>query len=219
MTEAFIQFCRHVIETLGYPGVFLLMFGESMWFPIPSFAVMPFVGFSAQQGGPHALDYWTGIFVGAAGGLTGSLLTYAIGYYGGPAGVRKVGSYVGLDEGHLEATRDWLARHGTWAIFVARFIPVVRHFSSTVAGMGKMSLPPFIIMTVAGAGAWAAILTEAGWRLGVNYPLIATYTKKVDIVVIAVLAAIAIWWARKVLQKRSAAKAAAPSLDAPRTPP
>jgi membrane protein DedA with SNARE-associated domain len=227
MTEAFIQFCRHVIEALGYPGVFVLMFGESMWFPIPSFAVMPFVGFSASQGGPNALAYWPGIVVGAAGGLAGSLTTYAIGYFGGPAGVRRLGGYVGLDVEHLTYTEAWLRRHGVWAVFVARFIPVVRHFSSTVCGVGKMPLVPFIIMTVAGAGTWAWILTFAGFKLGEHYPVIARYTKPIDVAVIALLGLGAVAWTIRLVRRRRAAAAkpvlasdrATSSIDASTEPP
>jgi membrane protein DedA with SNARE-associated domain len=216
MTELLIHYCRAVIEALGYPGIFVLMFAESTWIPLPSFAVMPFVGFSASQGGP--LDYTTGIIVGAAGGLAGSLTTYAIGYFGGPAGVRKIGRYAGLDESHLEATRLWLAKHGTWAILLARFIPVIRHFISTVAGMGRMKLLPFVLMTTIGAACWATILTHAGWVFGKNYgERIHQITGPLDVAVLGIIGFTIMWWFWRLRRKRTHAPAG--TLDAPKASP
>src|SRR5579871_3040789 len=102
LTETIIDFCAGVITRLGYTGIFLLMVCESMYVPIPSFAVMPFVGFVAHEvaDGTRAEGptLWVGTLVGALGGIVGSLLTYYFGLYAGPVGVRRWGRWVGLVE-------------------------------------------------------------------------------------------------------------------------
>src|SRR5437763_10528431 len=100
LTDWLIDFCANVIRTLGYTGIFVLMFFESMYVPVPSFAVMPFVGYVAYRVADHQIEsgptFWAGVLVGALGGLAGSITTYYFGRWAGPAGVRRWGRYVGL---------------------------------------------------------------------------------------------------------------------------
>jgi membrane protein DedA with SNARE-associated domain len=229
LTKFIVDFCAEVIRTLGYPGIFILMTCESMYFPIPSFAVMPFVGYVAAQG--H-VDFKTGVLVGALGGLFGSYLTYYFGRFAGPKGVRKWGRYAGLVEEDLDATQAWFDKRGAIAVFIARFVPVVRHFISTVAGMAKMKLIPFTLMTFAGAGLWDLFLAAVGYKLQDKaQETIHTYTKPLDALVIVVFGGGAILVVRKLrarmkrgaaaLAAKEAAAAApsAPPLDAPREGP
>jgi len=50
LTEAISHFAVQVLETTGYAGAALLMALESMIAPVPSEAVMPFVGFLVADG-------------------------------------------------------------------------------------------------------------------------------------------------------------------------
>src|SRR5205823_6283123 len=149
---------------------FILMFCESTYFPVPSEAVMPFVGIVAAEVAegrrPSGPDFWLGVVDGAIGGLGGSLASYYFGRWAGPVGVRRWGKYAGLVEKDLDITQRLFDRRGSLFVFVARFIPVVRHFISTVAGIGRMRLAPFVVMTTTGAFLWDLILTWAGWRWG-----------------------------------------------------
>ena len=45
ITEVLSMFVVHVIETLGYFGVFIMMTLESACIPFPSEVIMPFAGF------------------------------------------------------------------------------------------------------------------------------------------------------------------------------
>src|SRR5437870_1754641 len=95
LSERIIEFCSDVITKTGYGGIFVLMFAESTYFPVPSEAVMPFVGLVAAKmvadGQPEAgaAFFWLGVIVAAVGGLGGSLSTYYFGRWAGPVGVRK----------------------------------------------------------------------------------------------------------------------------------
>jgi membrane protein DedA with SNARE-associated domain len=216
LTEKIIEFCADLITRLDYLGIFILMFFESMYVPVPSFAVMPFVGFVAHRVADGKVDkgpdFWLGVLVGALGGIAGSLTTYYFGKWAGPVGVKKWGRYGGLVPEDLDKTQVWFEKRGAVAVFIGRFIPVVRHFISTVAGIAKMPIVPFVAMTFAGAFLWDLFLAWCGWTLQEHYTKIHDYQKPVDIVVVALFGGGAIYIVYKLRQR---VKAQAARLDAP----
>jgi membrane protein DedA with SNARE-associated domain len=175
------------IDATGYVSVFVLMVLESMVFPIPSEAVMPFAGFLIVTGRFTLAGV---IAASTPGSLVGSLLSYAMGRYGGEPFFRRFGKYFLLDMHELEATQRFFQKRGQITIFVCRFIPVVRHLISIPAGVGRMPLLPFVVYTAIGAGLWNAILTVAGMLLKQNWEAIMKYSHTIDIVVLAVLLAL-----------------------------
>src|SRR3989344_953566 len=145
------EYIVSVIDKLGYVGIFVFMVLESMVFPIPSEAIMPFAGFLVAQG---RLNLYLVIALSALASLIGSLLSYYMGYFGGRKFVHKFGRYFFINEGHLIYTEKFFKNYGEKTIFVGRFIPVVRHLISVPAGIGKMNLIKFSLYTILGAGIW-----------------------------------------------------------------
>jgi membrane protein DedA with SNARE-associated domain len=169
----------------GYFGAAFLMALESMIVPIPSEAVMPFVGFLVADG---RWDLWTAVVATSAGSLVGSAISYMMGYYGGKPFVLKVGRYLLLNPHDLERTEDFFSRRkGTLTLFFARFVPVVRHLVSVPAGTGKMKLLPFLMATLFGATLWNSFLLICGMYLREKWDLVQQYSHQVDIVVVAAL--------------------------------
>ncbi len=174
----------HLISTLGYGGVFLLMVAESMILPIPSELVMPFAGFLVVQGNFKM----EGVFLASAlGSLFGSLLSYAMGRMGGHRVVVRFGKYLLLDLADLKRTENYFVRHGEKTILIGRFIPVVRHLISIPVGIGRMNLKKFSIYTVIGASIWNMILAYGGYFLGKNWTAIRHYTEPVSVGVVILL--------------------------------
>jgi len=183
------------IAATSYPGVFLLMVLESMVFPIPSEAVMPFAGFLIVDG----QFTFTGVIIASTlGSIVGSLISYAMGYYGGMPFIKKFGKFLLLDAHDLEITERFFAKHGELTIFISRFIPVIRHLISIPAGLGKMNLWKFSIYTILGAGMWNAFLTYVGFKLKSNWTQVMTYSHTIDIVVVAVLGLAFLYYAYKI---------------------
>lgn len=190
-TEFIVEWAVMIISSIGYFGVFILMTLESMIFPIPSEAVMPFAGFIASQGG---MNIWLASFFATVGSIVGSVLSYYIGLKGGYPFVNRYGKYFLLEKHHLDWTVRFFDRYGEKTIFISRFIPVVRHFISIPAGVGKMKMGKFIPYTFFGAFGWNFFLTWLGFSLGENYTLIQKYSHPVDIVVIGVLVILFAWY-------------------------
>lgn len=158
---------------------------ESMIAPVPSEAVMPFVGFLVADG------RWPlegAIAATSAGSLVGSLASYAMGRLGGRPLVLKAGKYLLLHPKDLEITeRFFRKRKGGLAVFLSRFVPVVRHLVSIPAGMGCMPLGSFILATLAGATIWNSFLLLCGMKLREHWHLVQDYSHQVDLVVAALL--------------------------------
>ncbi|HCB51107.1 TPA: DedA family protein [Patescibacteria group bacterium] len=160
------------------------MIMESMIFPVPSEAVMPFAGFLVATG---QFSLRGVILVSTLGTFVGSLLSYYIGLYGGHLFIRKWGKYFLIDQEELEMTEKFFKKRGEITIFISRFIPVVRHLISLPAGMGRMHLSKFIIYTVIGGAIWNTFLALIGKYLKENWNQVMKYSHVVDIVVLAIL--------------------------------
>jgi len=182
LTEFLIVYFTIFIEKAGYFGVFVLMTMESMVFPVPSEAVMPFAGFLWFEGKMTFLAIFVASTVGS---IVGSLLSYTIGKYGGKAFINKFGKYLLLNEHHLVQTEQFFQKYGEKTIFISRFIPIVRHLISLPAGVGKMNIYKFSIYTIAGASIWNAFLAYLGYQLGSRWEVIRKYSEVLDVVVIA----------------------------------
>jgi membrane protein DedA with SNARE-associated domain len=191
ITELIAQIAVKILETTTYAGAFFLMALESMIAPVPSEAVMPFVGFLVADG---KWNFWLAVLATSLGSLFGSLASYWMGYYGGKPLVLKVGKYLLLNRNDLERTERYFhQRQGIYTIFIARFIPVVRHFISIPAGMGKMPLVPFMLMSTVGATLWNCFLLFLGMRLREHWTEVQKYSHQADIVIV-VLTVIGIGW-------------------------
>lgn len=179
------------LETTGYVGAAALMALESMIAPVPSEAVMPFVGFLVVDG---KWDLSMAVLATTLGSILGSLASYLMGYYGGKPVVLKVGKYLWLDEHHLKITEDFFHRRsGAWTVFIARFVPIVRHLISIPAGMGRMPLVPFLIATTVGATLWNSFLLYCGMVLRERWTIVQQYSHQVDIVLGIVIVAGVAW--------------------------
>jgi membrane protein DedA with SNARE-associated domain len=203
ITESIAAFGTHVINAIGYVGVFLLMTAESMVLPVPSEAVMPFAGFSIAEG---TLS-WAGVIVFATlGSIVGSLIGYAIGRFGGRPFVARFGRYLLLDARDLEITDRFFQRRGAVTILVSRFIPIVRHLISIPAGMGRMPILPFCVFTVVGAGIWNSFLAGCGFLLKKNWATVLRYSHLIDIAVVVILVLlILLYVARHLLRRKKKA--------------
>ena len=187
LTHLISNFAIWCLLGSGYFGAAFLMALESMIAPVPSEAVMPFVGFMVADG---KWDLWLAIAATSTGSLIGSAISYTMGYYGGKPFVLKVGKYLLLNPHDLERTEDFFSRRtGTMTLFVSRFIPVVRHLVSVPAGTGKMKLLPFLLTTLVGATLWNSFLLACGMYLRERWDLVERYSHQVDIVIVAVLVA------------------------------
>ena len=186
MIETAISWLIHFIETLGYPGVFIMSALESTFLPIPSSATLIPAGYLIHQG------TWNGPLVFAlaiAGTLVGSLSNYALAYYCGRYMLVKYGKYMLMDEIKLAKIEEFFEKYGAMSIFFGRLIAGVRHFISFPAGLAKMDLVKFSAYTALGGGLWTLILLTIGYMIGDNKDLVADLLPAIKIGFVVVIAA------------------------------
>ncbi|MFA5879637.1 MAG: DedA family protein [Candidatus Margulisiibacteriota bacterium] len=183
LTEFLAEHITSLIAHFGYISVFFLMILESMVFPIPSEAVMPFAGFLVAE---KKFTFMLVAFFSTFGSLVGSLISYYIGLYGGKPFLAKYGKFFFLDHEELEATDKFFNKYGEITIFISRFIPIIRHLISLPAGLSKMNLVKFSFYTVIGAGLWNTFLAVCGFYLRQNWNSIMRYSHVLDIGVIMI---------------------------------
>lgn len=149
----------HWVELWGYAGVFILMAMESSIIPVPSEVVMPPAAFWAAQG---KMSFAGVVLAGTAGSYFGSLVSYWVSRSVGQPIVNKYGKYFLMPPEKLAMAEVWVNRFGSFGVFFARLLPVIRHLISIPAGILKMPLMPFSVSTIVGAGIWCTILSWFG---------------------------------------------------------
>lgn len=203
ITQFIVDIATHFIASTGYIGVAGLMVLESMIVPIPSEAVMPFAGFLISSG---SFTFPGVVIASTIGSIIGSLISYAMGFYGGNKLVKRFGKYLLLNEEHLIATEKFFQKYGGKTVFIGRFIPIVRHFISIPAGIARMKLPLFLLATVIGAGMWNSFLTYIGFVLKNNWEVVHHYGKIIDIFIIILIIAAIVWVIYKYFKKHQTTK-------------
>jgi len=198
IAELLMGFITSLVSSIGYPGIAILMMLESMVAPVPSEAVMPFVGFLVYAGKFNLIFV---IIASSIGSILGSLVSYYVGFYGGKPLVLKVGKYLLLEEKHLDLATAFFQKYGSITIFVSRFVPVMRHLISIPAGIGKMNKKKFFVYTLAGATIWNSILVYFGIRLGEKWTEISKYSEMLDVAIIGIIVVAGIYYLIK-LRKR-----------------
>jgi membrane protein DedA with SNARE-associated domain len=178
--QALAEYAQQIISQIGYPGILVLMALESTMVPIPSELVMPFAGYLAMKG---TFTLPMVILMNTLGAIVGSLACYYLGSWGGKPLIDRYGKYLFVKRHDLEKTQAFFARHGSATVFIARLIPVVRHFISLVAGLAKMPLPQFLLQTVLGATLWGGFLAVLGYELGPKWEAMAKSVKHIDLII------------------------------------
>ncbi|WP_407379408.1 DedA family protein [Helicobacter sp.] len=158
-----IHFIVDTVGTLGYVGIFLMMFLESSFFPFPSEVVMIPAGYLAYKG---SMNMGLALFCGAAGSLAGAVFNYVLALYFGRAFIVRFGKYVFFSEQSMQKMERYFSRHGEISTFLGRLIPGVRQYISLPAGLARMNLWKFSIYTTLGALIWITILAIFGYYVG-----------------------------------------------------
>jgi membrane protein DedA with SNARE-associated domain len=181
----------NVISTLGYAGVVVCMAIESACIPLPSEIIMPFSGSLVATG---RFDLWLVSLAGAFGCLVGSVVAYAVGYYGGRPFIERWGKWIFLSEREL-AWADWLFnKYGSLTVFAARLLPVIRTFISLPAGIARMPFGRFCVYTFVGSFPWCLALAYVGLAMGERWPELRYYFHKFDVVIgVIILAGVVAW--------------------------
>ena len=160
-----IDWIVQTVGSLGYIGIFVMMFLESSFFPFPSEVVMIPAGYLASKG---EMNLWIAIGMGIFGSLAGALFNYYLAIKLGRKLLLKYGHYVFFTQETLDKVETFFQKHGSFSTLSGRLVPVVRQYVSLPAGLARMNLGLFSLYTSLGAGIWVSILALLGYYFGQN---------------------------------------------------
>lgn len=195
-----------MMEALGSPGAGLAIALENLFPPLPSELILPLAGFTASQGDLSLTGalVWTTV-----GSMVGALVLYGLGAVLGRQRMRTLAVMVPLVRvDDVDRSEAWFARHGRKAVFFGRMIPIFRSFISVPAGIERMPMLVFCLLTLAGSAIWNTTFVVAGYLLGENWETVGVWVSPVqDVVVVAVLVVICYFIGSRIVARWRASRA------------
>ncbi len=174
--EVIQQFFAHLyrfdelIRWGGYAVLFIIVFAETgllAGFFLPGDSLLVTAGLVAGVD-QHLNIYYLNLLLYLAA-IGGDSTGYWIGYHLGPRIFNRENSFF-FHKDHLTRTKKFYEKYGNKTIVIARFVPIVRTFAPTVAGVGRMPYRQFLTYNVVGGIAWVASMTFGGYFLGRSIP-------------------------------------------------
>ena len=166
-----------IVNKFGYLGIILLIAIENIFPPIPSEVILTFAGFATTISKITVLGT---IIAATIGSVAGAIALYWIGRILNEERIdkivdSKVGKILGLKKEDIHKAFSWFDSKGKFAVFFGRFIPIVRSLVSVPAGMAKMAIAPFLVLTTVGSLIWNTVLITLGRIAGASWNRIAEY--------------------------------------------
>jgi membrane protein DedA with SNARE-associated domain len=153
-------------------------------------------------------------FYGALGNTIGSLVAYYAGAWGGRPFLKRYGRFVLISQRELDWADRWFEHYGEPVVFVSRLLPVIRTFISVPAGIARMNVWRFTLLTFAGSYLWSLGLAWGGFALGDNWEKLIDWFRPVTTpIAIVVLLLIAYYLYRRIREALHGEPAALPGED------
>lgn len=164
------NFLEEVINQFGYAAIIILIAVENIFPPIPSEVILTFGGFMTA-GTDMTI---TGVIIASTlGSAGGAVVLYYIGSILGAERMKRIvvkyGSWLRVTTDDVDKSYSWFNKYGPWTVFFCRFIPLIRSLISIPAGMSKMSMPKFLVLTTIGTFIWNTVLVNLGASVGENW--------------------------------------------------
>ena len=147
---------NELIRWGGYVALIAIVFAETgllIGFCLPGDSLLVTAGLiSALDNTLHPVTLCISLSLAA---IIGDSVGYAIGYYAGPKIFSRENSFF-FNKEHVVRAQHFYEKYGPKTIVLARFVPIVRTFAPTVAGVAKMEYRKFLIYNIAGGVGWSS---------------------------------------------------------------
>jgi membrane protein DedA with SNARE-associated domain len=153
----------HLVETAGYPLLFVIVMSESSGIPVPGETALITAAVLASQG---KLQIELVIPLAAAGAIVGDNIGYLIGRKGGRWLLERPGAFRRQRQEVLRIGEPFFERHGPKAVYFGRFLLGLRVWASWLAGATRMHWRSFVIWNALGGISWAAVVGVVAYLLG-----------------------------------------------------
>ncbi|MEL7038123.1 MAG: DedA family protein [Cyanobacteria bacterium J06592_8] len=191
-----LETIQEIAHQYGYWAVFLGIALENAGVPLPGETITLVGGFLAGSG---ELNYWFVLSCAMVGAILGDNCGYWIGRWQGWLFLVRVGKLFRVPETKLAEVRSQFSRNAAKAVFLGRFVALLRIFAGPLAGIARMPYWKFLLCNAAGAATWASVMVSLSFFVGQVVPLeqLVAWVAQFAIVALVLLAAwiiIPIWW-------------------------
>jgi membrane protein DedA with SNARE-associated domain len=163
-----VELIQEIAQRYGYWAIFFGILLENLGLPIPGETVTIVGGFLA---GSDQLKYLYVLGDAALGAILGGNIGYWVGRTGGWQLLLSVGKLFRVPEAQIEGLRSQFAENAGKAVFVGRFVALLRIFASPLAGIAQMPYWKFSLYNTAGAITWATVMVSLSYFAGQLVPL------------------------------------------------
>ncbi len=154
---------QEIARQYGYWAVFVGIALENTGIPLPGETITIVGGFLAGSG---ELNYWLVLTSAIAGAVLGDNFGYWIGKVGGWQFLVRAGRVFRIQEQQIELAREQFSKNAAKAVFLGRFVTLLRIFAGPMAGIAQMPYRQFLLCNFAGATVWAATTVTLSYFLG-----------------------------------------------------
>ena len=147
----------------GYFAIFFAVLFGNVGLPVPEEMILSLAGYLSWRG---ELGLPIVLGVGVLSAISGDNVGYWIGRWYGYAAVERYGRKILLTPKRLESARGFIARYGSIAVFLARFVPGLRFLAGPTAGAMGLKFSAFFISNVLGAALYVPIAVGVGYAIG-----------------------------------------------------
>lgn len=163
-----LETIQQIADQYGYWAVFLGIALENAGVPLPGETITLVGGFLAGSG---ELDYWFVLYCAMLGAILGDNCGYWIGRWGGWAFLLRLGKLFRISEKQLSEVRSKFSQNAAKAVFLGRFVALLRIFAGPLAGIARMPYWKFLLCNAAGAATWASAMVSLSFFVGQMVPL------------------------------------------------
>lgn len=188
-----VEFILHCDEYIGqfindygnfiYAILFLIIFIETglVFMPfLPGDSLIFAAGTFSALG---QLNFWFLLVLIIVAAIIGDTINYEIGKHFGRKMLNNK-KFTLVKQENLDKADALIAKYGSWAVFLARFMPIVRTIVPFVVGMGRLDYKKFISFNALGGITWVTLFLCLGYFFG-NIPVIADHFTLVVLGIIA----------------------------------
>lgn len=163
-----LETIQQIAHEYGYWAVFLGITLENAGIPLPGETITLVGGFLAGSG---ELNYWYVLGSAIAGAVLGDNFGYWIGKWGGWPLLLRLGKFFRISEQQLEHVKQQFSMNAARAVFLGRFVALLRIFAGPMAGIAQMPYGQFFLCNTAGATVWASVMVSLSFFVGRIVPL------------------------------------------------
>jgi len=162
--DAFHQF-THYLEEYGYLAIFIVVFLQQIGVPNPltNEFILLFCGYLAYSG---TLNIYKAIGFAVLADFAGSILIFFIFYSFSKWLIDHSPKWLPLTGANIEKLKKRMLTHGQRSIFIGRMTPIIRGYTSVVAGMLNINRKAFMTTVLLSAIAWNGGLIVIGLLIG-----------------------------------------------------